>query len=113
MERQVDRDDRWLDDHYFPTDGAGGAEPPGDDPGDGPGRTPRPPDPDPETGPWYPLSMAVFVAWSAVTFAAMAAGARGGPLLAWVLISCFLSLYVLFLVIGATWFSAHRAAGRR
>ncbi len=67
-------------------------------------------DAEPETGPWFALSMAVFIAWTALTLLTMSAGRQGGEALAWALIGGFTTLFVTFLAAGAAWFASWRNA---
>ena len=104
-------DDSWLD---VPTDddrdaGSGGLPPePPEERGERPEPPRRPAQPDPVTGPWFSASMAVFVAWGALSIVTMLAGAGGGEPAAWALTIAFLLLYVGFFVVGARWFGAWR-----
>jgi hypothetical protein len=66
-------------------------------------------DADPETGPWFALSMLVSVGWTALTILTLSAGREGGAAVAWALIAGFAALFVGFLAAGAAWFGQYRA----
>lgn len=96
----------------LPSDDGWGDLPPVEDPGPEP-LPPRPPapraaDPEPATGPWFALSMGVFVAWAVLTMVAMQLQRSAGEVGAWLVISGFIGLYWGFLVVGARWFGAWR-----
>ena len=78
--------------------------------GEGPERRPnaRPPTPEPVTGPWFPLSMGVSIAWAALTLIGMTAQRSAGELGAWILIGGFITLYCSFLYFGSVWFDSWR-----
>lgn len=108
-------DDRWSDD--LPDVGGADDLPPPEDRGPEP-LPPRPPgpgggrpaDPEPVTGPWFALSMAVFVAWAALTLGVMSLDRSAGEVGAWIAISAFIAMYWGFLVVGARWFGDWRRA---
>jgi hypothetical protein len=68
----------------------------------GPARGPGPSDP--ATGPWFTLSMAVYVAFTGLVTASVLVGGSGGEAAAYAISLGLLVLYVGFLIVGASWF---------
>ncbi len=112
MEREFPFDDVDVEDHLE----AGGDAPPElppepPDRGGGGGGEPAPerhPLPDPDTGPWFPLSIVAYLVFSALLTFAVVVGSSGGEAAAYAISLGLLVVYVAFFVVGAAWFRSHR-----
>ena len=82
--------------------------PPSEDPGPERGPPERSADPEPHTGPWFSLSMLVFVAWSGLTLTGMTLPRSAGALGSWIVAGGFIALYWCFLYFGGRWFEQWR-----
>ena len=84
-------------------------EPPPEPPREsGGGGGPVPGPPDPETGPWFSLSMVAYIAFTGLMTGAVMVGSSGGEPVAYAFTFGLLLVYVGFFAVGAFWFRSYR-----
>jgi len=109
MEREVPVDIDALDlEPELGADAVPPVEPPEPPRDGGGGGGPIPGPPDPETGPWFSLSMVAYIAFTGLMTGAVMVGSSGGEPVAYAFTFGLLVVYVGFFAVGAFWFRGYR-----